>query len=255
MKTKEQNLQRLVTILITNYNYGRFIQNAVLSAAQQTYSPIGLIIVDDGSTDNSKEVIESLISGHNNRFVDFKTLHLEKNVGINASLNRGIPLIEGDITIILDADDMLKPPYVEETTSILLKNETQGVGFVYTDNVLIDEKGNVLRDKYGKEVRLPWQDFDAELLKTKSYIPGCAATLTHVLKSALPFDESIKIHTKHPRLRKIVEIGGYRGIRIPKQLVYYRMHGDNNSGIGIPVIEAVASGKPVGGISDYWKPV
>ena len=241
----------LVTILMTNYNYGRFIEYAVKSVVAQTYSPLEVIVVDDGSTDNSREVVEDLEKRYRYRFVNFKILPLKPNNGVNAALNRGIPLIEGDVTIIFDSDDFLFAQYVEKTTSVLLENKSQGVGFVYPDNVLIDEHENLLRDKDGKLIVRPFKDFDAELLQKDSYIPGCGATLTDALKAVWPLDPTIRKGTKHERLKGMVA-KGYTGRRISKPLFYYRLHDDNNSGIGRRVFSAVSSGEPVGEFSQYW---
>ena len=247
--------ESLVTILMTNYNDGRFIRESIESVFAQTYRPFEFRIIDDGSTDNSKEVIEKLYRMHQDPLAIFrKPIYLLRNVGINAALNIGIPLVEGYITIIFDADDIIDPRYVELTTHTLLENRKRGISFVYTDNRLIDENGDTFRDKDGKEVRLPWTDFDPKLLPDNSYIPGCAIIFTEALKSALPLDETIRKRTKHHRWKKIVA-EGYMGMRIPEQLALYRMHGNNNSGIGKSLREAVNSGRPVGTISDYWLPV
>ncbi len=248
-----EGVKDLVTILIPNFNYGRFIDATLQSVLQQTYRPLELIVVDDGSTDNSRQIIDSFIERVKKEGIHLRDpLYLAKNIGTNGALNRVIPLINGDVTIILDSDDSIFPQYVERTISALLKNKSNGVGFVYTDDILINESGGVLRNKDGREVRLPFRDFDAELLQTKSYIPGCAAILTDALKVVLPLEESIRKHTKHLRWKKIVE-RGYKGVHISEQLFFYRMHDNNNSGIGVDVKDKIASGQPVGEISDYWK--
>ena len=169
---------------------------------------------------------------------------MDLNVGINRALNKGIPLIKGDIAVILDADDMLSPDYITRTRRVLLEGENNGVGFVYSDSVLINANGEVI----GRGIS---HEFDVELLMSKSYIPGCATTLTKALEAALPLDENIRVNTKVFRWREIVR-QGFKGIYIPEQLFNYRMHRDNISGIGPRVIHAVSNGETHHLLEGYW---
>lgn len=95
----------LVSIAINNYNYGRFLPEAIDSALDQTYPHTEVIVVDDGSTDNSKEVIE----GYEERIVSV----LKENGGQASAFNAGFASSKGEIVIFLDADDMLLPEAVE----------------------------------------------------------------------------------------------------------------------------------------------
>lgn len=221
--------QRLVSVLMTNHNYGIFIGDAVKSVAEQRYGPIEIIIVDDGSSDDSVERIRRLGTAYRGRFENFRIVLLEKNGGINRALNQGIPHVAGDMALILDADDMLYPDYVERTADVLTTaGSSDTLGFVYTNCTLINDKGEIIGS--GKS-----HGFDSELLQEQSYIPGCGTTLTPALKTACPLDEERRVATKVFRWRSIVA-NGYRGRHIPDELFYYRMHDRNVSGIGERVI-------------------
>jgi len=237
-------VQGLVTVLITNFNYGIFIEDAVKSSVAQTYSPLELIIFDDGSTDNSREVIKDLKARYEDRFEGLRTYYFE-HLGINGVLNRGIPLINGKITIILDADDKLFPSYTDRTTQVLVENRSKDVGFVYSNSVLIDEHGNEIGVGHSTE-------FDPELLRHKSYIPGCGATLTEALNKTLPLDEKIKVGTKVHRWRKIAD-NKFKGLHIPESLFFYRMHKNNISGIGKRLLVDVLNGARNPLLSAYWQ--
>ena len=231
----------LVSVLVTNYNYGGYIEQAVKSVAAQTYNPLELIIVDDCSSDNSREVIERLVSEFNSRFKVPKLFYRDTRGGFSASLNTGFPHVQGEVTIFFDADDILFPTYIQRTTELLLTRRLEGVGFVYTHSILIDENGNPILGSDNKPIERPSARFDAELLKEHSYIPGCGATLTEALQKVFPFDETIQRGEKHARWQAIVS-KGYSGLYIPEPLFHYRQHPYNLSGVGLRTKSQIAAG-------------
>lgn len=236
----------LVSVVMPNYNHGPYINEAILSVAQQTYTgPVELIVVDDGSKDYSPGLIADLQQRFKKNFVRFTAINLDQNGGNNHAINTGVKYVEGDITVILDADDVLTPDYLEKTTSKLLGGNPW-LGFVYSDCTLIDIAGNKL-------TRGLSTSFDPELLKTKSYIPGCGATWTRALMPVMPQDESINVATKVYRWRAIVK-NGWNGLHIPEPLFLYRMHDSNISGIGERVLDEVNEGDYTERIlSGYWQ--
>jgi hypothetical protein len=99
-------LEPLVSVIIDNFNYARFIRAAIDSVLAQTYAPIEVIVVDDGSTDNSRDVISSYGSRVSAVF--------KSNGGHASAFNAGFRASRGSIVIFLDADDALLPSAVEE---------------------------------------------------------------------------------------------------------------------------------------------
>lgn len=91
----------LVSIVICNYNYGRFLARAIESALAQTYANAEVIVVDDGSTDQSPQVIAG--------FADRIRSVSQRNEGQVGAYNRGFVEARGDVVVFLDADDMLDP--------------------------------------------------------------------------------------------------------------------------------------------------
>src|SRR5207248_4990058 len=89
----------LVSIIVNNYNYERFLTEAIDSALNQTYCNTEVIVVDDGSTDGSLEIIASY--GH--RIIPL----LKRNGGQNSTLIAGFSLSRGDVVLLLDSDDVL----------------------------------------------------------------------------------------------------------------------------------------------------
>jgi glycosyltransferase involved in cell wall biosynthesis len=103
--------QPLVSILINNYNYDQFLPDSINSALSQTYSNIEIVVVDDGSTDNSSEIIAS--------YGDAIIPVLKANGGQASAFNAGFAASRGDIICFLDADDIFLPEKVAEVVRIL----------------------------------------------------------------------------------------------------------------------------------------
>ena len=91
-----------ISIYILNHNYGRFITHAIESVLNQTYKQIELLILDDGSTDNSGDIIVSLASQHGIHSI------LHPGQGFIASCNLAVTELSGHYMLRLDADDELQ---------------------------------------------------------------------------------------------------------------------------------------------------
>lgn len=115
----------LVSVIITNYNYEKFIGEAIESVLNQNYGNIELIIIDDGSTDNSRGVI----SGYTEKSTWIRPIY-QDNSGVVAARNIGIQEAKGEFLIFLDADDRLPAQYVRDLVSFMDKNL---LDIVYTD--------------------------------------------------------------------------------------------------------------------------
>jgi glycosyltransferase involved in cell wall biosynthesis len=96
-----------ISVLINNYNYARFLPEAVASAANQTFPASEIIVIDDGSTDESLLILESLRTTHPNLIV-----HTQPNSGQLAAMRKGIHLACGDWCAFLDADDTWEPNHL-----------------------------------------------------------------------------------------------------------------------------------------------
>src|SRR5918997_1546606 len=118
----------LVSILINNFNYGRFLAEAIDSALAQTYSPVEVVVVDDGSTDNSREIIASY--GDRIRSV------LKPNGGQGSTFNAGWAAAKGDVICFLDADDAFTPDKVARVVEVFQKEA--GIGWVFPTLKLIE---------------------------------------------------------------------------------------------------------------------
>src|SRR5687767_10569881 len=102
--------EALVSIIINNYNYGRYVAEAIDSALAQTYPWTQVIVVDDGSSDDSRLVIA--------RYGDHVGTILKENGGQASACNAGFDVSQGEIICFLDADDTLFPAAVERAVPL-----------------------------------------------------------------------------------------------------------------------------------------
>lgn len=98
----------LVSIVIPAYNVGRYIEECILSVVNQTYTHIEILVVNDGSSDNTPDVIDKLAI-QDKRIVP---IH-QQNAGVSASRNIGIKASKGEYLIFVDGDDYIAPDFVE----------------------------------------------------------------------------------------------------------------------------------------------
>jgi glycosyltransferase involved in cell wall biosynthesis len=130
----------LVSIIIPTYNYGRFLRKALESCFAQTYQPLEIILIDDGSTDNTREILE----GYKNRVVYV----YQENSGVSVARNRGLEIAAGEFITFLDADDYMPEDAIQ--TRVDAFSEYDGIGAVATESH--SKKGETLsyHPKYKK---------------------------------------------------------------------------------------------------------
>lgn len=117
------NEQYNVSVVITNYNYGRYIDEAIESCLNQTVQPKEIIVVDDGSTDDSRSILQQRsIQGQ------IKTI-LQDNYGVAAARNAGIAHASSPLIICLDADDRLDSRYIEALVPAFKADQSLGVAY------------------------------------------------------------------------------------------------------------------------------
>ena len=122
-----------VSVLITCFNYGAYVGQAIESALEQTYPPSEIIVSDDESHDNSCEVVESYI----NRGLGIKLLR-NPHGGMAANLNAAYRNCTGDVICLLDADDTFLPAKVGANPTKKLTIKNIGLGVL---TVTLDESG------------------------------------------------------------------------------------------------------------------
>jgi glycosyltransferase involved in cell wall biosynthesis len=120
-----------ISVLIDNYNYAKFLAECIESVLGQTYQNFEIIIVDDGSKDNSKQIIENYMNKDKRIKAIFK-----ENGGQASAFNEGIKYCNGEIICFLDSDDKFKPKKLEKVAETYLK----GYEYIVNDYEIIGNK-------------------------------------------------------------------------------------------------------------------
>jgi glycosyltransferase involved in cell wall biosynthesis len=167
-----------VSIVIDNYNYAAFVAKAIESSLAQTHEDVEVIVVDDGSTDSSVEVI--------NGYVDRVKLIAKRNGGQGSAYNVGFAASTGGVVIFLDADDWLYP----EAAARIVAAWHEGVSKLQFPLLMVDRNSNSL----GRQVPPNMHDRDALALVREfgayGSPPGSGnAYSADFLRHILPMDE------------------------------------------------------------------
>jgi glycosyltransferase involved in cell wall biosynthesis len=121
----------LVSVIVPTYNYAEFIGEAIKSVLDQTIQDFEILVIDDGSTDNTKEVVLS--------FGDKVRYFYQSQQGPAKARNKGIVESKGEYIAFLDADDVWLPSKLEKQVNLFRSNPK--LGMVVTDNFLFDDAG------------------------------------------------------------------------------------------------------------------
>jgi len=143
-------IKPLVSIVIPCYNAARWIGEAIESCINQTYPNIEVIVVDDGSSDGSRDVI----LGYAERFKEKMRTFNQENKGSNAARNAGIRASQGFYLLFLDGDDLLLPDAVENLIQSILQNGTDaalGDWINFSDDASLPEQRLSARPYYPKD--------------------------------------------------------------------------------------------------------
>jgi len=154
----------LVSIIIPTYNRAGFLKEAIKSVLAQTYKNIEVIVVDDGSTDNTPKLVK--------QFTDKRIIYLrQENKGASSARNKGIESARGNYIAFLDSDDIWLPQKIEKQLKIFNISRCNP-GLVYTGIQYMDYDGNLKKQK--KIIR-----FRGNILKRllRKNIPGVGSTM------------------------------------------------------------------------------
>ena len=141
----------IVSIIINNYNYDQFLSQAIDSALNQTYPYLEVIVIDDGSTDNSRNIISS----YGDRIVPI----LKSNGGQASSLNEGFKTSKGEIIFLLDSDDVFHREKVKKIVSLFIEHSLLDLPIIFFNSFeAIDKKNMVTNSVTTKSIYQDWSD-------------------------------------------------------------------------------------------------
>ena len=156
-----QNSQIVLSIIVPVYNTAKQLRRCLDSIVPQLNNKVEVILVNDGSTDNSKDIICDYID-HYNQF----RLYDKPNEGVSAARNIGLKVASGKYVTFLDSDDYVEPDYMHKIMGNIHKMEQdeldlmifgfyRKVGENYSVN-LPDAKGNVIKEIFTQKYNAPW---------------------------------------------------------------------------------------------------
>jgi glycosyltransferase involved in cell wall biosynthesis len=203
-----------ISVIMPCYNAAAFVEEAVNSVMNQTYADIELIIVDDGSTDTSVEIIKRLIARHAPRI----TLHLQNNNGPYPARNLGLRHARGGRVAFLDADDYWSPDALEKLSAAMDANQAD-IAYCGWQNVGVGAPGTQphIPPDYSQ------MDTAAEFLRSCPWPIHAALVQRNAIDavkgfsercfSAMDYDLWLRLYA---HTRKLV--------RVPEVMAFYRWH-------------------------------
>lgn len=213
--------QPLASIIINNYNYGQFLGDAIDSALNQGYPNVEVIVVDDGSTDSSREII----ARYDHRILPV----LKTNGGQASAFNAGFNESRGEVVFFLDSDDILFPSAVEKVLKLFTSTNLTKVHWPLW---VVDEAGS--RTGATRPATLPPEgDFREQVLRggptscTSAPTSG-NAWARHFLEKVLPMPEDVSYYKTcaDEYLYTLAPVfGSIKTIKEPQG--FYRIHGKN----------------------------
>ena len=203
----------LVTVYITCFNYGSYVDEAIQSVLNQTYQNFELIVIDDGSSDNSREVIKAYKQNARIQII------FQQNKGLNATNNVAIRNAKGKYIVRLDADDYFEPEALGVMTSIL--ESDPDLGLVFPDYYYVDIEGN----RTGTHRR---HFFDDEVTLYDQPAHGaCTMVRLEYLTKLDGYDESFSCQDGFDLWIKFIKF--HKVTNINRPLFSYRQHNRNLS--------------------------
>ncbi len=212
-----------ISVIIPVYNYGKYLRQAVQSVLSQQFADYEIIIINDGSTDNTAEVLKEF-----ENYPKIKLITHKENRGLIRSCQEAIELSMGEYIIRLDADD-----YFDENALLVLSNVLDSnpeVGLVYPDYFLISEEGKLLN-----HIRLPKVEEEVKLLDLPANGAGMMfrRSCYEVIDG---YDSSLRVEDNYDLWLKFLNRFRVYNVNLP--LFYYRRHGSNMTLNSEKILEA-----------------
>ena len=202
-----------VSIYIPAYNAEEYIEEAIESGLNQTYTDLEIVVVNDGSTDATREILDTMYSSEPR----VRIIHQE-NGGISSATNTAINACKGEYIMQLDSDDAVLPECVESLVSVLERND---VGFVYGDSYLIDSQGELIGNAYS------WSMYDRYKLLNGMMIHHPRMFRRRDFYRTPQFDTSLSNAVDYDFFLKLSEVAD--GYHLQTPLYLYRQHNSNTS--------------------------
>lgn len=227
-------MSELVSVVIPSFNHSKYITDCIKSLIAQTYDNIELIIIDDGSSDNSRRMIEALRGECEKRFKRFE-FRYRSNMGLCRTLNEGLDWLSGYFFAPMASDDIWDKDKIEKQVKLFKSRKDPRLAGVFTGIKIITKDSRVIMRK-SKAADI---EFDHLFLR-KISAPGQTIMMrSEVVKAVGGYDPKYKIEDLQVFL-KICSKGFYFS-SIENCLVYYRRHEGNLSANNEAMLSAMLS--------------
>jgi glycosyltransferase involved in cell wall biosynthesis len=201
-----------VSVIIPTYNQGEYLGDAVLSVLAQSFHDIELVVVDDGSTDNTRKIAQG--------FTDRRILYLyQENQGLSAARNTGIKNSTGRYLTFLDSDDLYHPEKISLLFTEMESNPE--LGFIAGQAVPIDQNGRRIGRLFDKPIP---QDIRHLLLGNPLHVGSVMLRCSWQERVGL-FDESLRSYEDWDMWLRLARAGCQMGW-LDQPVSFYRFHPD-----------------------------
>lgn len=220
----EKNNQPLVSIVIPCYNHEKFVQDCIQSVIEQTYENIELIIIDDGSKDNSVAKIQEMISACKERFTRFE-FRTRANKGLSATLNEALGWCKGSYYSAIASDDILLTSKIAIQVEYLESPSNVKCAGVFGNVIYIDNNSNHLRESRLLFKRNKFKDI---FLQDYTILAPTQLLRLNLIREVGYYDEDVKIEDYYMWLKLTFSNEFYLD-SLEDCFVKYRAHETNSS--------------------------
>lgn len=220
----EKNNQPLVSIVIPCYNHEKFVQDCIQSVIEQTYENIELIIIDDGSKDNSVAKIQEMISACKERFTRFE-FRTRANKGLSATLNEALGWCKGSYYSAIASDDILLTSKIAIQVEYLESPSNVKCAGVFGNVIYIDNNSNHLRESRLLFKRNKFKDI---FLQDYTILAPTQLLRLNLIRKVGYYDEDVKIEDYYMWLKLTFSNEFYLD-SLEDCFVKYRAHETNSS--------------------------
>jgi glycosyltransferase involved in cell wall biosynthesis len=211
----------LVSVFMKSYNHDRYISEAIESVLGQSFEDFELIIVDDGSIDSSRQIIER----YEQQDYRIRSILHEHNMGITKVVNDGIDAAQGTYIAQIDSDDLWVDSKLRKQLTVLERNDNV---VVWSEGEVIDQHGYPLGTTFSELVRSTTKAKSGALFQTLlagNYIFGSTLIYKKANLDGLRYDERLLYNNDYKFLLELARICEFYYVSEP--LAKYRMHGKN----------------------------
>ena len=207
-----------VSIVMSSYNHAPYITEAIESAVHQTYANMELIVIDDGSKDNSPEILQELQAKYHFH------LELRSNHGLVPTLNYALKnLVSGQYICILDSDDYWALDKI--TKQVAMMEANPHCGLCHTPVYFIDKNSQIVSD-YNQPTKKEGDIFEELLMGKTNIADGGVMVPTAIYEEIGYYDESIPLEDYQLWFKILAK---YPACYLNEYLAYYRVHDSNTS--------------------------